>query len=342
MSSLVQQQAIAALNDSRPFVLFRKPGDTLVNSWFFKEERPDAEDSHFVFAPFDAGPALFLRKGECEVSKTEWEPVQFNMEDRGLSLDFEAKAAFEALVRQGVSAIRQGAFRKVVLSRCETVSTNLTPVSIFSRLVNLYPSAFVSLWFHPVSGCWIGATPERLLRVEGNSFKTMALAGTQAYEGEESVVWESKEREEQRLVTEYIQEKLEPLSVGVHLSEPFTARAGNLLHLRTDVSGSVAEGCTSAALISALHPTPAVCGLPKQPALDFILENEGYDRAYYAGYLGESGGESGDLFVNLRCMRWSPGLAELFVGCGITADSVPEKEFFETVNKSLTLGRVLS
>jgi isochorismate synthase len=95
-------------------------------------------------------------------------------------------------------------------------------------------------------------------------------------------------------------------------------------------------------VIQLLHPTPAVCGLPKEQSKAFILENENYDRTFYTGFLGELNMENKtDLFVNLRCMEICESQANLFMGCGITKDSIPEKEWEESINKSFTMKRVL-
>ena len=101
-------------------------------------------------------------------------------------------------------------------------------------------------------------------------------------------------------------------------------------------------------VVSVLHPTPAVCGFPMQKAKKFIFENEGYDRSYYTGFLGELNIKGdyinkpkSDLFVNLRCMQVVKNMAHIYVGCGITKDSIPEKEFLETVNKSMTMKIIL-
>ena len=96
-----------------------------------------------------------------------------------------------------------------------------------------------------------------------------------------------------------------------------------------------------------MHPTPAVCGLPKNSAKAFILENEPHDRHFYSGFLGElnssfsTNSRSSDLFVNLRCMQIEDSKAHLYMGCGITKDSIPEKEWEESVNKSMTIKKVL-
>ena len=101
-------------------------------------------------------------------------------------------------------------------------------------------------------------------------------------------------------------------------------------------------------LVLLLHPTPAVGGLPKTNAISFINENENYNREFYAGYLGEMNyynNSESDLYVNLRCMKIQKNKdnfeANLYIGCGITKDSIPENEWFETVNKAMTLKNVI-
>src|SRR5690606_31528760 len=102
-------------------------------------------------------------------------------------------------------------------------------------------------------------------------------------------------------------------------------------------------------IIKALHPTPAVCGMPKEIARDFLIQKEGYDRKYYAGYLGElncnveqNTNDESDLYVNLRCMEIEENNINIYVGCGVTKDSNPESEFIETVNKSSTMKQILN
>ena len=195
----------------------------------------------------------------------------------------------------------------------------------------------------------------------------MALAGTQQFNGNTEVEWGEKEKQEQQFVTDSILENLEKAGVsqgGMETSEAYTAKAGNLLHLRTDISGRFsASGVNLEKLLYALHPTPAVCGLPKEKAKNFILSEENYDREFYTGFLGELNLQSSRsrssnrrnvenlayrtvkketaLFVNLRCMKLSGGTAEIFIGGGITKDSNPEAEWEETVNKSQTMKKVL-
>jgi isochorismate synthase len=133
------------------------------------------------------------------------------------------------------------------------------------------------------------------------------------------------------------------------VSSPYSVQAGNLWHIKTDIAATIGSDSNLEEIIKSLHPTSAVCGLPKAEAKDFILQNESYDRSYYSGFLGELNidlatfrTEQSDLFVNLRCMKINDKYVELFIGCGITKDSVPEAEFIETVNKSMTMRKVLN
>jgi isochorismate synthase len=135
---------------------------------------------------------------------------------------------------------------------------------------------------------------------------------------------------------------------------PYTFQAGSIIHIKTDIHATLDTQFDVSKIIDLLHPTPAVCGFPKNKSKEFILKNEGYDREFYSGYLGEwnkdfltyERGKS-DLFVNLRCMKLdidsksNVTKSQLFIGCGITSDSNPEKEYFETVNKSQTLKKIL-
>ena len=142
------------------------------------------------------------------------------------------------------------------------------------------------------------------------------------------------------------------------MSETYTRKAGNLLHLCNDIKGFLPDGNSLKDLIEKLHPTAAVCGLPRKEVRDFILKEEGYDRSFYTGFLGELHHKDDDesseqehsrslesnLFVNLRCMQLLEGQnpeAIIYVGGGITLESDPLEEWKETVHKSLIMKSVI-
>ncbi|MES2747651.1 MAG: chorismate-binding protein, partial [Bacteroidota bacterium] len=258
------------------------------------------------------------------------------------------KQNFEDLVTKGIKAIENKEFQKVVLSRKETMAmTDLDIEQVMSSLHFNYSNAFHYCFYHPKIGMWIGATPEQFLQVENDQVKTVALAGTQLFS--ESLSWENKEKEEQQFVTDFIVESLNLYAQNTSVSQPYTFKAGTIAHIKSDISANLNSKNDFGKLIHLLHPTPAVCGLPKDAAKQFIIENENYNRKFYTGFLGELNidfrtfkKENSDLFVNLRCMEIENNLATIYVGCGITKDSIPEKEYIETVNKTMTMRKVVN
>jgi len=249
-------------------------------------------------------------------------------------------------VQKGIDVIQHGEFGKVVLSRKETFSCpEFDLVSTFQKLLQSYPTAFTYCFFHPKVGLWLGAFSEQLIQVKRKNLRTMAVAGTQVYQ--ENVIWEPKEKAEQQFVTDFITQSLNDYVSDTKVSEPYTMKAGNLVHIKTDIEADLNHSSDLKEVIKILHPTPAVCGFPKDNAKTFILNQEGYDREFYSGFLGElnldfeKNENSTDLYVNLRCMKIEKNAVNLYVGCGITKDSIPEKEWLETVNKSKTMKQVL-
>lgn len=333
-----------SLTKKLPFVAYRKPNSTTINAFFQKNDTLYAssnfEEKGFVFAPFDSKKEPILIPAEHSLFKEEIYSEKRIEKSGNTTEDLAAKDAHLKLVKKGIDAIHNNAFKKVVLSRKEAVKLEkFNSKNIFENLLNTYPNAFVYLWYHPKIGLWLGATPETLVKIKGTDFETMALAGTLPYTTE-TLNWSQKEIEEQQFVTDYILDKLTPLCSHLHTNPTETVRAGTLLHLKTKIQGSLSSSVSE--LIRTLHPTPAVCGLPLQASKDFILENELYQRTFYTGFLGEIGiANTSELFVNLRCMELQNNTALLYIGGGITKDSSPEKEWDETVAKAMVMKKVL-
>ncbi|WP_396162325.1 isochorismate synthase [Flavobacterium sp.] len=329
------------VSQQKPFVCYVKPNESVWNLLIQQTDEITAfsNQAGFVFVPFH---------GENQVVI----PFEGNPFSQGTVETFEQITApnynfennenedFQKLVSLGIEAIQKNEFDKVVLSRKIVLKKQISIVATFQNLIATYPSAFRYLFFHPRIGLWMGATPEQLVKINQNQFETVALAGTQLYS--ENVIWTIKEIEEQQFVTDYIITKVKNKVKQLIVTDVETVNAGNLIHLKSYIRGYLTSDFHANDLIQTLHPTPAVCGLPKERAIDFILKNEGYDRKYYAGFLGEYNKENlTDLFVNLRCLEVDDDVVNIYVGCGITKDSIPEKEFVETENKSMTIRNVL-
>ena len=331
-----------------PFVLYRKPNDKINHSVFQKGQEEydvnDLQEKRFVFAPFDdKEKSLFIPFSKAEVTTFMIDEVVQGSDNKKINLNsFKEKEAHLNLIKKGIDFIKISESKKIVLSRKEVLkNTDFDCFEVYRKLLKSYPTAFVYCWFHPVSGLWMGATPERLLSVCNNEFSVMALASTQEYKDSLEVSWGEKELQEHQFVVDFIASKFENQQIDI--SETYTVRAGNLLHLRADIFGKIPSSSSFDDMIKSLHPTPATCGFPKEIAKEFILNNEHYNRQYYTGYLGEIEKESADLFVNLRCMKINTSKNEvsLFIGGGITKDSIPENEWLETVAKSRVMKKVL-
>lgn len=261
-------------------------------------------------------------------------------------------------VQKAIEAIEAGEMQKVVFSRTKQVELppNFSLTEIFERLCQKYPTAFVSLVYLPqLDQVWLGATPETLVSVDKEGiFRTVSLAGTQsAFDaaGEpisvKQAAWTQKEIEEQALVSRYIISCFKKIRVREYTEEgPKTVVAGNLMHLRSDYAvdtKAINFPEIGTVMLELLHPTSAVCGMPKMAALNFIQANEGYEREFYSGFLGPVNVENEThLFVNLRCMKIQNGIATLYAGGGITEDSIPAKEWQETEMKCQTMLAVLN
>ena len=324
-----------------PFVCYVKPNENVWNLLIQKNDElvEFTNQSGFVFVPFHEGKQVVIPFEGNSFSQGNLEKLEQKLSEN-FTTQMNQKEAFEDLVSKGVSAIQKDEFQKVVLSRKIILKERIAIVETFNNLISTYSTAFRYLFFHPKIGLWIGATPEQLVKITQNQFETVALAGTQLYS--ENVIWEAKEIDEQQFVTDYIVTKVKDKVNQFIVSDTKTVKAGNLAHLKSFISGELTPDFQANDLIKALHPTPAVCGLPKEKAIDFILKNEGYNRKYYAGFLGEYNKDNQtDLFVNLRCLEVENDVVNIYVGCGITKDSNPEKEFIETENKSMTMRNVL-
>lgn len=262
------------------------------------------------------------------------------------------KTAYMQLVAKGVQQIEDGAFEKIVPSRAKRVELpeSFDAIDTFQKLCDTYPNALISFVSIPNVGTWMGASPELLIQVENNRiFKTVALAGTKPFEpGTDirNVAWTQKEIEEQALVSRYIISNFKKIRLREYDEQgPKTVIAGNVMHLKTTYAVDMKETNfpqLGSVMLQLIHPTSAVCGMPLEESLAFLKANEGYDREFYAGYLGPVNVSNMiSLFVNLRCMQLADTQAILYAGAGVTADSIPESEWDETEIKLNTLLKVI-
>lgn len=237
---------------------------------------------------------------------------------------------------------------KTVAARAIRLDIHIDLDTTFDRLCSSYPEAFVFLFSTPVTGTWIGASPELLLRKEGDFISTMALAGTRRSSAEDKE-WDEKNRDEQAMVTEFIMDSLMRHCGAATAGKTFTKKAGPVEHICTPISAYMQPSLLSdeyeesysnrlRQLLTELSPTPALCGSDRARSLEIISKSETFPREMYGGFCGPYDIEGVTAFyVNLRSAKVSTEAAAIYAGGGITALSSPENEWNETELKSKTI-----
>lgn len=349
------------IRQNRSFALYRIPGETprfvMQTSGsarlFYRIEELDGQRG-FVIAPFRITgecPLLLIRPDCSRIPRQEEEfPVPEIRETRRGKISFspeeKAKAFYASRFELFLRSLRKREAEKLVLSRHLTLhkSPDFSPAKTFYQASERYSYSYVYLFHTPQTGTWLGSTPEIILSGENGEWHTVALAGTQPLRnGELPQHWDEKNREEQQIVAAYIRTQLRSLGIEPEEEGPCSVRAGALSHLKSNFRFAIPDQRKLGDLLKYLHPTPAVCGRPKEESYRFILENEGYDRRYYSGFIGwlEPEGKS-DLYVNLRCMHIGQEALTLYAGGGLLASSTLEDEWQETEAKLQTMRSLLA
>lgn len=305
----------------------------------------------FIITPFDINknPSVLIpgdftwiadkKEGHIELFET-------SLKTKKTSLSSSVQKTYLLQAETMIAAINNSNVDKVILSRLhvetEAISNTL---EVFEKLLRKYPNAYVFWYNTPETGQWMGATPELFAEIIDGTGKTVALAGTRK---NRSIIlddekWHQKEIDEQAIVTNYIEDVLHQNGISDIVKKgPYTINAGHLSHIKTAFHFNLKpESKKWSKLLFGLHPTPAVCGLPKTEAKQLINQTETHDRGYYGGFLGYAENGNINSYVNIRSMKIVGKDAILFVGGGLTHDSVAMAEWDETVLKAQTLLSVL-
>lgn len=249
---------------------------------------------------------------------------------------------YRAAVAKAIGRIGAGEFQKIVIARAIDLTADqpLHPLRVLNGLRQRFPDCYA---FSAATGrgpSFIGASPERLVRVSQNVFETEALAGS-ARRGlgasEDAALaaalqQNEKDLREHRLVVDSIVRRLAPLGMKLEFDErPVIRRLANVQHLATPIRATLPDGVRLLDVLARLHPTPAVGGTPRESAVKAIRELEDFPRGLYAGALGwlnSRGG--GEFFVGIRSALIEGVGARVYAGAGIVAGSEPDREYAET------------
>lgn len=318
-----------------------------------------ADDIRIQFGPNQHTQVSHLGKLPNQLLEAFFDSLKHPIEHNGKKGNTNQKLAtdssqedFESLVQLAINdTLKNNHLKKVVLSRKKEIALS-SPTSMSGLLKAIegkHTNSMFSFVCTPKHGTWVGLTPETLVHIdEHNIFKTVALAGTQAnlVDDPKEASWKQKEIEEQALVSRYIINCFKVIRLREFEEDgPKTAIAGNLLHLKSDFIVDINEVNfheLGTVMLELLHPTSAVCGMPKEPATAFIKAHEKHERSLYSGFLGPINIDNDShIFVNLRCAQLHESSATLYAGAGITSDSNPQKEWIETEMKCETIRQIL-
>jgi salicylate biosynthesis isochorismate synthase/menaquinone-specific isochorismate synthase len=248
---------------------------------------------------------------------------------------------YEGAVARAVQLIRSGELQKIVLAREVQVHApgEYDPAAVFGVLRAEFPSCFV-LCIGRGKATLVAASPELLVRREGQRVSTLALAGSTRRSADpavddhlgERLLRDASYREEHAIVARRIERILRPHSIWVAAApEPELVRIANIQHLATPIRAQLARPIEALELAGLMHPTPAVGGEPLRRAAPLIPALEGLDRGWYSGPVGwTDGAGDGEFCVALRCALLRGSVARCFAGNGIVRDSDPAAELAET------------
>jgi menaquinone-specific isochorismate synthase len=256
---------------------------------------------------------------------------------------------YRASVAAGLERIAAGEFQKIVLARAQDIVAGepLHPLRMLNGLRQRFPDCYAFSSADGSGRSFIGASPERLVRVSQGVLQTEALAGSArrgAGASEDAalastLLHSEKDLREQRHVLDSIKRRLDDLGLSARHSEiPSVLRLANVQHLRTPIEADLREGVRLLDVVAALHPTPAVGGSPREAAVARIRELEGFPRGLYAGALGWMNARGGgEFFVGIRSALVEGPTARAYAGAGIVAGSSPDREYAETELKFAAL-----
>lgn len=329
------------INNNIPFVVFQKPFES--NLTFFSNPsgcklsqcystyfsivdfNSKVSKGYKIYAELDIAETLdYINQCSTYHSHSKISPHQYSTQIND----------YTAQVNQILSLLKNDG-GKVVLSK---VTCGQHRISNFYSLIKnyfcKYNNTFRYLYFAPTTGCWIGASPEILLKYDANShiLHTMSLAGTRVFEAENKP-WDSKNSEEHNYVTKYIVNQLSKFNLDVNVCDGENLQYGDIEHLCHRISANNVCVEQIENILDELSPTPALAGYPLKKALDTIYTLETHERRCYGGYVSIWDNNYIEAYVNIRCANFDAKHYCIYSGGGLTKDSIPSAEWEETENK---------
>lgn len=321
---IVAEEIRGAIVSGLCFYCYRLPGSTMLSFGSSEGYLEGLEEPGFVIGLFN--PALpVITIPYSGVNRKQENGAIYNFPEKSTSCE-----EYEHEVGGIIQDLKSMAHGKVVACRVSVKEERQDPAEIFFDLNSRFPEAMVFCFYTPATGFWIGASPELLLMADEQGVESMALAGTRPAGSEEA--WDGKNVEEQQIVVDYIMRIFSAYGLQPVKGETFSRKTGKIEHICTPVWGIPVDSQKELAkLLKELSPTPALCGQPKEFALEEIKKYEKFDRGCYGGFCGPFHSVRDFSFnVVLRCASLNERKICYYTGGGITSESEIKKEWIET------------
>ena len=341
------------IDENLPFFAFKLPDERKVKIGLADEARSinfteleNISKNSFIIFPFDNNLSsgwAFSSKEENEITIEESDFYdEYKFDDSIDSFSLYEFNNYKLQFSEMMESFQKENVSKAILSKVIEVekSASFSVVDMFKRLLNKYPSTYVFLFSTKETGMWMGASPELLFSRVGDRCKTVSLAGTRSPD-DTIDKWTNKEKEEQGMVTSFIDDVLSKNHVvDYHKENIKLINVGSVSHLKTSYEFKITSETSWGNIIKELHPTPALCGEPKLKAMKLIQRVEPHNREFYGGFMGFIDKDI-NLYVNLRSMKIENKDLKIFVGGGLTKKSILEDEWNELKLKSQILLSIL-
>lgn len=356
LSDNIKAALKACIERGIPFFLYRRPGSE--ECIFYSSPDGVAESGKTVFhaaiKPWKESAPEIPFCGVFDAEKT-LEYLSSTRED--IPADYRANAMepcristnqdeYEASLSALIPELKREKRKTVVSTVICGKSYGVQWVAVAESLFNAFPQTMGFFYYTHETGFWLGASPEVLLRhnTRAGVLETMALAGTRPLDTEGD--WDEKNIREHEFVREYIVDAMKACGLSPECAPMCGLKYGTIEHLHTAIKARC-EGTDSDKVylktLSALHPTPALCGFPKLQAIKDIESVEAHPRYCYGGYIRiEQDGGAHEAYVNLRCVHFDKTGWCAYAGGGIMGDSEPCSEWQETRRKASTLIEIIN
>jgi isochorismate synthase len=337
--------ARVCLDNQIAFAIFTKPDDEAVTFLCDDNDESTVKSGQTFFitrylARFDSRVIIRDTLSDEDVIKKFGDKKRSSNDKSDKIPSSTSKADYIAGVSKVIERLKSDG-GKTVISKLIAADKRIDILKAAEKVFELNPHAFRALFYTPETGCWLVASPERLMsfNLYSHTFETMSLAGTRPVSTVDKP-WDLKNIAEQKMVTDYIDDTLNVLGFSDIKSQAKTLKSNNVEHICTTFSGTFTDRSMFGQCVDTLSPTPALAGSPRDVAVKEISRTELHDRDLYSGYIGIENDNEISAYVTLRCARIYPDGYCIYSGGGITAQSNAEDEWKETELKAASLRKI--